>query len=494
MLNTESNVQKSYTQIISKKQPKELTYFFLTEMWERYGFYVIQAILILYLIDVYKMTDEVSYGVLGSVTALSYGNAVLGGIIADRWLNQRASVLFGAAMLSLGYSLIAILPNINHVYFAFALITMGTGLLKPNICSMVGHLYKRNDPRRHSGFTYFYVGINLGIILGETLASIIQRYYGWNNVFFSASFVLIIAFAIFWYGTRNFTIKYPNTVRKKNNWLIALPLILASIFISYHVISYPDEANLFFCIVAIACVLFILYQAYISDKSLRHRLFCFLFLVAISTLYWSMYFQMFFSMNLFIERVVDRTLFGITLVPAVYPSIEALAVIVIGPILAWLWLRLADSQSHFNPSIPMKFTLALLFQTIAFGVFYLSSLLTAKNGLIMPGWLIISYIFIAVAELLVMPIGLAMVGELLPQRLEGIMVGIFFISLGLGGKLAGIFANISQISSEHLNNLAVMESIYQQSFLIYFIGALLVTLVSFALVPTLKRWASIKNV
>ena len=136
----------------------------------------------------------------------------------------------------------------------------------------------------------------------------------------------------------------------------------------------------------------------------------------------------------------------------------------------------------------MKFVLALFIQTLAFGVLYLSSLMIAKNGLVMPGWLILSYLFIAIGELLVMPIGLAMVGELLPPHITGVMLGVFFISLGLGGKLAGVFANIAAIDTIDLHHVSLMESIYQHSFLRYFIYSLIVSLLCYALVPTLKKW------
>lgn len=470
------------------KQPKALRIFFLTEMWERYGFYVIQTLLILYLLHVFKMSDEMSYGVLGSITALAYGNSVLGGFIADRWLGHRTAVLIASVMLASGYCLIAVSYQLTVTYWAFALITMGTGLFKPNICSLFGQLYDAYDVRRHSGFTYFYVGVNLGIILGESLAGVIQQYFGWHSVFFSAAFVLVITLIVFWLGSRYFHIQdHLAHPKSRYRWLIALSLMVAAIAISYYVIAHPTVALAFFSLVAVLSGALIIYHAYVAEGLQRRRLIAFLVLVAISTLYWAMYFQMFFSMNLFVDRVVDRSWFGLQLVPAVYPSIEAFGVIVVGPLLGWLWWRLESSRSRFNPGIPLKFCLGLALHTIAFGVMYLSSLLINKSGLVMPGWLILAYLFIAVSELLVMPVGLAMVSELLPQRLSGVMMGVFFISLGLGGKLAGVFATLAAVPLASLKDFPVMEHIYQHSFLLYFLLSLGVTVLCFSLVRGLNK-------
>lgn len=468
-----------------RKQPRALSIFFLTEMWERYGFYVIQTLLILYLINVFGLSDEYSYGVLGSVTALAYGNAIVGGYIADRLIGHRTAVLAGALMLSAGYCLIAFSNGLELSAWALGVITMGTGLLKPNVSSMVGMLYEENDERRHSGFTLFYVGINLGIILGEWLGGWFQDKMGWHFVFSTASVVLLFAYVIFWFGTRHFKIgdisKITKTFKKS---FYAVLIIIAAIVVSHFVIAHQEVAFLFFFAVAIASISIVIYEAFHEKGLSRNRMIAYLVLVGISTFYWAIYFQMFFSMNLFVDRVVDRNFFGITIVPGAFPSIEALSVIFFGPILGWLWMRL--SRSRFNPSTPMKFTLALLMHTVAFGTLFLSSLALQSNGMVMPGWLVFVYIVIGIGELLLSPIGLAMVTELVPTRLVGTMMGIFFISLGLGGKLAGVFADISAIPQD-MTNVPMIEHIYQHAFFHYFIICLVATIISFALVPVLKK-------
>ena len=471
-----------------QKQPKSLNIFFFTEIWERYGFYTILTLLIFYLIQVFHLTDKLSYGVLGSITALAYGNSVLGGYIADRLIGHRTTVLFALILLSIGYSLVAISSNLMMALASFSMITVGTGLLKPNISSMVGFLYDERDTRRHSGYTLFFVGINIGIILGETVAGLIQRYFGWHSVFFSASFALLIALAIFRFGTRRFNITDNPTLQKnKKKGVMAGVFIMAATFISYYVIAHQEIAIVFFAIIAILCIGIILYEIYKATGSLRKKLFAFLVLMGISTFYWALYFQMFFSMNLFIERVVDRHLWNINLIPSIYPAIETTGVIFIGLLLAWGWRYLESRHPRLSPSVPMKFTLALLIHSLALGLLYYASLMIGVNSLVMPVLLIVPYVLIAFGELLISPIGLAMVGELLPRRLVGLMMGIFFITQGLGGKLSGILADIATVQDIALNDISAVERIYQHSFLIYFTLSLIATAISFSLVPILKK-------
>lgn len=477
-----------------KKQPKSLYIFFFTEMWERYGFYTILTLLIFYLIHFFHLTDKLSYGILGSITALAYGNSVLGGYIADRLIGHRTTVFIALILLSLGYSLITISNNLITALGSFSIITVGTGLLKPNISSMVGFLYNKQDTRRHSGYTIFFVGINIGIILGETAASLIQQYFGWHSVFFSASIALLIALATFWFGTRHFNIRDNSIIRKSiKKCIIAVILVIIAILVSYYVIAHQEIAMVSFGIIAIVCISIVLYEISKATDLSRRKLLTFLILMGISTFYWALYFQMFFSMNLFIERVVDRHLWNITLIPSIYPAIETTGVIFIGLLLAWLWRHLETTHSRLNPSIPMKFTLAMGVHSLALGLLYFASLRIGKNSLVMPGWLIFPYILIALGELLISPIGLAMIGELVPRRLVGLMMGIFFITQGLGGKLSGILADIATVQYSVLNDLPAIEQIYQHSFLIYFTLSLIATTISFGLVPILKKLTTQSN-
>ncbi len=467
------------------KQPRALSVFFLTEMWERYGFYVLQTLLVLYLTQVFHLDDAFSYGVLGSVTALAYINSILGGYIADQWIGHRVAVLLGAVLLSIGYALFSSTLSVTVGAWALGAITLGTGLLKPNVSSLVGSLYEENDARRHSGFTLFYVGINLGVILASTFAGYIQQYFGWHLAFLSSSIVLVIAFVTFYFGTRHFHILEIRPLKITfTSWVKAWVVMALALGASDYIINHQQASLYAFLAIAILSVLVVLYEALREKGVSRRRLLAYLILVGISTVYWAFYFQLFFSMNLFVDRVVDRSLWGTTIPPSVFVSIEAFGIIVFGPLLSLLWTRMQGTR--WACATPTKFALGMGVNALAFGLLALSSHLLNAQGMVMPGWLVVVYLMIALGELLLSPIGLAMVTELVPLRLMGMMMGIFFISLGVGGKLAGLFADLSAVP-QGMVSVSGIDHIYQHAFLVYFVIAGFAAVVSFALIPSIKR-------
>lgn len=467
------------------RQPKALSIFFLTEMWERYGFYLCQSLLILFLLDRFHFDDATSYAVLGSVTALAYINSIIGGYVADRFIGHRLAVLLGAVFIGAGYALLALGQHEVITFWALGIITMGTGLIKPNISSLVGTLYTKDDPRRQGGFTLFYVGINVGTLLSTSCAGYLQQYCGWTTTFFSGTIALGIAFATFLFGIHHFKLKdvrpFAHTI---SHWIKALGIIFLAVVFSYFIIEYQKLAVVAFVVISIISVCIVFYEAYREEKSDRRKLMAYLILSGISVIYWSIYFQLFFSMNLFVLRAVDRNILGHMVPPSLFMSVQAMGILVFGPLVSMIWTSL--QQRKCSPSIPMKFALSLILNSVAFGLLFISSMLLQSNGMVMPGWVILVYVLIAIGELFLSPVGLSMVTELVPPRLVGLMMGIFFISLGLGGKLAGVIANISAVPQD-LINVPMIEAIYRHAFLTYFLISAGAALVSLCLVPVIKH-------
>lgn len=191
----------------SEKHPKSLRIFFATEMWERYGFYVVQSLLALYLALHFKWPDKQIYALVGSFTALTYLSPVVGGWIADKLIGQKRAVLLGAVVLFVSYCILSLVDNTTALTASLAAIAVGTGLLKPNISSLLGNEYLTGSARRESGFTIFYMGITTGIILGTTLPSILNEHFGWVASFTSAAIGMIIAFLVFYKASKNITLK-----------------------------------------------------------------------------------------------------------------------------------------------------------------------------------------------------------------------------------------------------------------------------------------------
>jgi proton-dependent oligopeptide transporter, POT family len=469
------------------KQPRGFSIFFLTEMWERYGFYTTQTLLILYLIGHFQLTDKVSYSILGSFTALAYINPALGGYIADRYLGARQAILWGALLISVGYVYIIFVDVLRDVFISLAVIAIGTGLLKPNISSLLGSLYKKNDPRRHTGFTIFYIGISLGIILATSLGGYLQETVGWRITYSIAALVMVLAWVTFFFGGRFYHLDDPRHIKNSTKkYLHAGGLIVLAIAVNMLLITQETLAIIVFSFAAVFSAGLILFEARrAATKQEKNHLHAYLLLSSISVFFWAIYFQLYFSMNLFVDRVVDRTMFGFVVPGSFFVSIESFGLILFGPLLGALWHTLEKRGKAV--SIPAKFTGGLLMMTLAFALLFISSIATNSEGLVPPTWIVIVYLIISVGELMLSPIGLAMVTELAPPRLSGLMMGIFFVTLGLGGKLAGAIADYAAISAGNIADFKMMEMIYHHAFEIYFVACLIITLLSFMLGKVVKR-------
>jgi POT family proton-dependent oligopeptide transporter len=379
--------------------------------------------------------------------------------------------------------------DLPHVFIALAVIAMGTGLLKPNVSSLLGSLYSKNDSRRHTGFTIFYMGISLGIILATTGGGYLQEFVGWKNTYFIAAIVLLVAWLTFFFGSRFYKIQdVCEMAHSTKKYMKALASMVLMIFVNVVIITHQTLSVIAFSLVALFSVVFVLYAAGVAESVLeRKRLLAYLLLSCISVFFWAIYFQLYFSMNLFVDRVVDRQMFGMNVPASFFVSIESFGLILFGPILGGLWYILARNGKAI--SIPVKFAGSLLMMVLAFGLLFVSSLFTNSQGLVGSAWIVLVYLIIAVGELMLSPIGLAMVTELVPQRLAGLMMGLFFVTLGLGGKLAGVIADYAAISP-NITDLNQMETIYHHAFGIYFVVCLVIAMISMALIPVIKKLIS----
>jgi POT family proton-dependent oligopeptide transporter len=440
-----------------------LSVFFSTEMWERYGFYVVQSLLALFLSLHLHLSDDYTYTLVGSFTALTYISPIVGGWIADNCLGQKNAVLLSALLLFCSYIILALAHDLAHLLFALAMIAVGTGLLKPNISALLGKQYAKGDPKRNSGFTIFYLGITLGIILGTTLPSKLQAMYGWSACFFSASIGLVLAFLVFYFGVR--VLKIKEYAILKNTWIVnwsrALGLIFLAYLIFYSVLRNPTVANAFFIVVAISAIGVVLKIAFKEQGDQRRKTLSLLILFVISVFFWSFYFQMFMGLTLFITRAVQHTVLGVHFPAPYYVSVESFGMLVIGLFLAVLWSKMRTKNIAYTISI--QFTIAVGCILIAYGLI-LWATSTSHSLQLISAWPILgAYLMISFAELMLSPIGLASVTLLAREQVVSTIMGVFFVTLGLGGFLAGQLAKIADINNNHLS-LTAIKSHYFHSF------------------------------
>lgn len=465
--------------------PPSLRIFFGTEMWERYGFYVVQTLLALYLALHFEWEDKKIYPLVGSFTALTYISPVIGGWIADQFLGQKRTILTGAAILFLSYLTLGLMASNLGLIIALSGAAVGTGLLKPNISSLLGNEYPEGAPNRESGFTIFYMGITTGIILGTTLPSYLNRLFGWPCTFLSAAIGMIIAFCVFLYGVHRYQIADYNPKQYQTHKILYAAIMILLLWLgSFYILRDLALANGVFAAVVLLSLTYLLSSIKQESAAQARQTIIIGLLCLISIMFWAFYFQMFLSFILFLKRVVQPTLFGFYFPPPYYVAIQSLGMIVFG-------FFLARNKHHSNKiqrsiNIGNKFLLAMVLMTIAFALITLVCYLSQDSNLLYPLYIIPAYLIISLAELLLSPVGLAAITMLSSHKRVSTMMGIFFVSLGLGGFLSGKLATITAIDETNLSIMGV-KAHYATSFthLLYILIA--ATIVSFILNRIIKH-------
>ncbi|HSW94085.1 MAG TPA: peptide MFS transporter [Gammaproteobacteria bacterium] len=449
------------------RHPKALPYLFLTEMWERFGFYTVQGMLVLFMTRAFGFSDDKSYTVAGMFTSLAYLAPMIGGLIADRLLGFRLSIILGGIFLSLGYATLAIMVR-PFFYVGLGIVIVGNGLFKPNISSLLGTLYRSGDTARESGFTLFYMGINIGVLLSGASGTI-QGYFGWHVVFALASLGLLIGLAIFLKGIRSGNLHYSNAHLVKNpNRFLKKPWIIFYCVFAVLFSSFLLRDTLFgkwlLPVTGVALLCFMFFLAFREDGEDRRGILSLNALIISSVIFWMLLWQIFFSVNLFIDRLVDKKMFGIEVPTTWFYTLESIFIILLGPFLAWSWTTLNRSQK--NPSPFSKFILAIFFVGSGFMLLTVSTFFTNTHHLVSPWWIFVSYFLMTVGELLLSPTGLAAVTSLSPARLTGMMMGIWFAALGFGGQFGGWLAKFSSIP-DTVRDVLLQLPVYRAAFFDY---------------------------
>ncbi len=437
-------------------QPRGLPVLFFTEMWERFSYYGMRALLILF------MTAAVAEGGLGLETGIAaaiyglytfgvYAMALPGGWIADKLIGQRRAVLIGGIIIALGHYTLA-LPMLWSFYLGLSLVVIGTGLLKPNVSAIVGELYPEGGARRDAGFSIFYMGINVGAILGQSVCALLGEKVDWHLGFGAAAIGMTFGIIQYVAGKKHIHnlgelkgdyAKESSIKSARKQFTIGIGFVLALLIAfvlyvqgstSFDIVSFAE--NLGLSITAIAFIYFaviIIFVCKNSDEKKRVGLIAVLFLGA--ALFWSGFEQAGSSMNLFARDLTDRMVFGWEVPAGWLQSINPLFIVILAPVMGMLWVRLGDK----NPNIPIKFGIALVLLGVGFFVLaWGASFIEA--GKVSPMWLIVTYFFHTVGELCLSPVGLSSITKLSPDRLVGQMMGTWFMGTALGNLIAGLVA------------------------------------------------------
>jgi len=438
--------------------PAPLWMLFMTEFWERFAFYGIRWALVLYIVAQFYGGDASGQAdanlTYGSYLALVYAGAVFGGWVADRVIGYQRSILVGAVFMAAGLFMVSI-PNQDVFKLGLATIIVGNGMFKPNISAMVGQLYALNDTRRDSGFTIFYMGINVGALIAPVLTQLLaEKVFGTSSmpsykiVFLASGVGMLIS--LFWFYVGRKTLKGIGAPvgDLANPKRLVMTIVGALIVIPVMYLLLQAGANnlqILLTILFVGLAAMLIIEGIREGKVARDKTWAMMIIFFFNVLFWCFFEQAGSSFTFLANNIVDRNLGGWEYPVAWFQSVNSIAIIVFAPIIAavWVWL----GKRNANPSIPRKFGLGLIFNGLAFGllVFALSTLVDDKG--MIPFWTLFAvYVIQSVGELCLSPIGLSMVTKLAPTRLVGLGMGGWFLSTGIGNNLSGIFA--SHVSGE----------------------------------------------
>ncbi len=444
--------------------PKGLFILFMTELWERFSYYGMRALLILYLTKHFLFGDETAGLIYGSYASLVYAMPVLGGLIADRYLGFRKAIVFGAVLLVCGHLGMAIegpgAQTINGVvvrdtfytqtfYLSLSFIVIGVGFLKASISTIVGQLYAENDPRRDGGFTIFYMGINIGAFVATLACAYLGETYGWRYGFGLAGIGMLFGLVTFMRGR----IYLEGAGEPRSPEYLAAKVFgfsreqlfyiggVAAVLVIWQLIQRTGELGLFLSVFGALVVAWVIWYSLAKcSKEDRDRMLVMLLLIVLSVMFWALFEQAGSSLTLFTDRNIRM---GDVFTAGMFQSLNPLFIIMFAPLFAWLWVKLA--QTGREPSTPMKFGLGILQVGLGFALLVFGASQADGDGKVAVIWLAAMYLLHTTGELCLSPVGLSMVTKLSVKEVAGMMMGVWFLSSAFAAYAAGMIAGAMAI-------------------------------------------------
>ncbi|PSL32658.1 peptide MFS transporter [Dyadobacter jiangsuensis] len=481
---------------ISQKHPKGLYVLFFAEMWERFSYYGMRAILLLFLLDNIKggmgMSAAEGTAIYGLYTASVYLLTLPGGWLADNILGQKKAIWYGGIVIMLGHIILAVPAGSAIFFLGLSTVAVGTGLLKPNISSIVGELYPEGGARRDAAFSIFYMGINLGSFLGIAIVGYLGEKVNWHMGFGAAAIGMLLGLIVFRYGSATHlkglgevpsareaseeaVAPVSGSSKMLGYGLIALLVVFLVVLQSTGTINMTTAqglaqgAGIIIVSISAAYFLFILIAGGLTRVE-KYRVGVLIILFLAIALFWAGYEQAGTSLQIFAERHTQRMIGGWEVPSSWFQNFQPTFVLIFAPVLASLWISL--SSKNRNPSIPVKFAMGLILLGLSFFVMVAASNIAVKGELASPFFLTFTYFLHTIGELCVSPVGLSSYTKLAPKRYVSQLMGIWFVGASLGNLIAGLFAggfdesNILQMPAL-FNQVAIITTIFGLILLVF---------------------------
>ena len=478
-----------------RNHPKGLYTLFFTEMWERMSYYGMRGILVLFMtaaiadggLEINAKSASAIYGIYSSSVYLV---ALLGGWIADRLIGQQKAIFYGGLIITIGHFLLAF-TLIETFYLGLLFVVLGTGLLKPNISAIVGGLYEKSPELRESGFTIFYMAINIGSILGFFICGFLGENIGWHYGFAAAGIGML-------FGLIQFVLKkksldqiglMPSTQLSKEKkkreinililgFIVFLTVALTGImgFWTFEPIAAAENLTLFILFVAVLYFIYLFLFGSLN-KFEKRKIGLIIVLFFGAALFWSGFDQAGSSFNIFAKEYTNRIILGWEYPASWLQILNPALVVILSPFMAYMWIFLG--RRMLDPSLPFKFGIGLFFMAIGFIFISIGASIAMEEGMASAKWLLLTYLFHTIGELTLSPIGLSAISKLSPKRFVGQMMGIWFLASALGAIIAGLLSG--QATIEGLNT---MPSLFNKIAIISSISGLFLILIS----KPLQNW------
>lgn len=450
--------------------PKGLYSLFFTEMWERFSYYGMRALLTIFLTAElatggFGLDRSESLSIYGVFTALVYLTPILGGWFADKILGQRKSILIGGLVMAVGQFMLAgsafvdlmgdLETRKNFFYLGLGVLILGNGFFKPNISTIVGDLYDNDDPRKDGAFTIFYMGINIGAFLSPFVAGTLGEKVGWPYGYLAAGVGMLIG-VLWFYGRRNTLedIGLPPGYKEKGitkllpkDWRDVVVYTIANVaFVFLVMFIWNNTSDLFHTIMVwvlgIAGAGFIGLSIFKGTTGSTEwtRVFVILILAFFNIVFWAGFEQAGGTFNLFAQENTDRNVSGFEIPTTWFQNINPIAIVTLAPLFSILWIKLAAKR--LNPRTPVKFAMAMFIGAVAFFIMTQAQNSADAGNLVSPMWLVVVYVLLTIGELMLSPIGLSMVTKLSPGKITSIMMGVWMASFALGNYLAATLEQI----------------------------------------------------
>jgi len=486
------------------KYPKQLWYLFFSEMWERFCFYGMRGMLTYFMVTQLFLKDDEAQLQYGATQAFVYAFTFVGGLFADKILGFRKSLLWGGLLMIIGSAILSIDP-VKFFFLGISFTIVGTGFFKPNISTMVGALYTKDDPRRDAGFSLFYAGINVGALLGGYACIAIGKSYSWHLAFGLAGIVMVISLLTFLYTQKSLgpiglspaeqavldsdsgVVGVPKEARPKvwHNYAVFAGS-LAIIPVIMVMVSKTAYTDYFMYTIGPLTLIYLLYEMRKYDAIAKKKLLAALVFIIFSILFWAFYEQSGGSLSLFAANNLDDKLMGTIVVDpnGVNNAANSLFVIIFAPLLGLLWLAMAKRK--IEPNTVVKFGIAFLFLAGAFYTFYATRFFANAQGIASLDVFTMAYLVITFGELSLSPIGLSIMTKLSPVKLQGVMMGMWFLAAAYGQYAAGILGAGLSIDGENdsvMQKLITFTAGYKQLAIYALIAGVILLIIS----PLVKK-------